>query len=602
MYYSSDDSEHESDFVNYENNLQLREDIKMWAIKYNIPHSAYNELSLILNKNGNIILPKDARTLFQTSQDVQIIPSGTGNYWYNGLIKQLKKIIECANDLPDNISLNFNIDGLPLYKSSRQQFWPILCNISEMPRLPPLIISIYTGSSKPSNLESFFGPLIMELNELTSSNGLTVTVKSTGLEKTIPVKVRAFICDSPARALIKGVVNFNGKHGCLKCTVIGEYSHVSRTVTFLNHGCPKRNDNDFRSKNDEEHHKQDSPLLKLNIDMVEDFPVCDSLHLIDLGVMKRLLTGWRDGNFGKYLTKWCSQDIEKVNDFLTKCSLPKEIHRSVRKLDVLAHWKGSEYRTFFYYLGIVILKDTLPSQAYYHFLLLFCAVTICSNEKYFKFLSIAEKMLQIFIDIYKNIYGKDYISSNIHNLSHLVDEVKKFGVLQSFNAYPFENKLYGIKKMIRQGNKPLQQAARRLSERSDIEFENIGVNENRKPFIKKNKTKRRSTVKQLCFDSFSLSAQDQNKWFLSNNDEIIKLQSLTTDDDSKDILIHGYRIDNVFDVFEEPLKSSFLNIYKCDLNNYNKTEVICDVTKIKCKLVKIEYNSELFFIPLLHTL
>lgn len=55
---SRDDSEHEFDyknFVNYENNLQLREDIKIWAIKYNIPHSAYNELSVILNKNDNLI-------------------------------------------------------------------------------------------------------------------------------------------------------------------------------------------------------------------------------------------------------------------------------------------------------------------------------------------------------------------------------------------------------------------------------------------------------------------------------------------------------------------------------------------------------------------
>lgn len=87
-------------------------------------------------------------------------------------------------------------------------------------------------------------------------------------------------------------------------------------------------------------------------------------------------------------TKWCSKDIEKVNLFVSKCNMPKEIHRSVRKLDVLAYMKVSEYRTFLYCLSIVILKDTLPVQAYYHFLHLFCAITISSNEKHFKFLSI----------------------------------------------------------------------------------------------------------------------------------------------------------------------------------------------------------------------
>lgn len=111
--------------------------------------------------------------------------------------------------------------------------------------------------------------------------------------------------------------------------------------------------------------------------MEENNPVSDSLHLIDLGVMKWLLVGWRDGNIGKYLIKWCGRDIEKVNEFLSQCTMPKEIHRSVRKIDVLAHWKGSEYRTFLYYLCFVILQDTLPIQRYHYFLHLFCAITIC---------------------------------------------------------------------------------------------------------------------------------------------------------------------------------------------------------------------------------
>lgn len=71
--------------------------------------------------------------------------------------------------------------------------------------------------------------------------------------------------------------------------------------------------------------------------MIEDFPVSDSLHLIDLGLMKRLLIGWRDGNFGIYLTKWNASDIEKVDNFLNDCVMPTEIHRSVRSLDVLKH-------------------------------------------------------------------------------------------------------------------------------------------------------------------------------------------------------------------------------------------------------------------------
>lgn len=147
---SSDDSEREFDyenFVEYENNLKLREDIKIWAIKCNISHSTYNELAVILNKNGKYFLPKDARTLLQTTgQEIQIAALGTGNYWHNGLIKQLRKHLEHFDYMPNNISLNINIDGLPLYKSSRKQFWPILCSIFEVPCLPPLVIGKYMNT------------------------------------------------------------------------------------------------------------------------------------------------------------------------------------------------------------------------------------------------------------------------------------------------------------------------------------------------------------------------------------------------------------------------------------------------------------------------
>ena len=56
--------------------------------------------------------------------------------------------------------------------------------------------------------------------------------------------------------------------------------------------------------------------------MIEDFPVADSLHLIDLGIMKRCLLGWRDGSFGTFKTKWAARDTVKVTDFLLKCRIP----------------------------------------------------------------------------------------------------------------------------------------------------------------------------------------------------------------------------------------------------------------------------------------
>lgn len=70
----------------------------------------------------------DYRTLLQTPKTVQIMDVGGGKYWYNGIERNLRLIF---SKLEKNISiaLNFNMDGLPIFKSSQRVFWPILSTI-----------------------------------------------------------------------------------------------------------------------------------------------------------------------------------------------------------------------------------------------------------------------------------------------------------------------------------------------------------------------------------------------------------------------------------------------------------------------------------------
>nr|CAI5841914.1 unnamed protein product [Callosobruchus analis] len=164
------------------------------------------------------------------------------------------------------------------------------------------------------------------------------------------------------------VVNFNSQHRCQKCTIVGEYSHVTHSNYYPNKVFAKRTDESFRLKEDEYHHKTDSVILKLPINMIDCFPVADSLHLIDLGVMKRLLTGWRDGSFKNKTLKWPATVTEGVTKNLLEIKLPKELHRAIRGLDSLSHWKGLEYRNSLLYNGATILKDALVPHVYEHFL------------------------------------------------------------------------------------------------------------------------------------------------------------------------------------------------------------------------------------------
>lgn len=340
--------------------------------------------------------------------------------------------------------------------------------------------------------------------------------------------------------------------------------------------------------------------------MIEDFPVGDSLHLLDLGIMKRLLIGWRDGNFANYKTKWRARDSEEISFFLLQCKMPSEIHRAVRGLNVLAHWKGLEFRTFLYYISVVILKYYLPLDAYEHFLLFFCAVTICSAKMYNSCLDLANAMFSAFVEIYGDIYGEGHITSNVHNLTHIVDEVQRFGILSSFNSYPFESKLFQMKNTIRSGNRPLAQIAKRFGELTQLSIiQSQSTNsDNKYPILKKPLDKNQN-INELHFatvllPNFLLGSQDKDKWFLTQRNEIVCLKYILNRNGI--VLINGASLTNISDFFDKPIRSSYLNIYSSTCKENLPKEY--SLNEIKCKLVAVKdrHSSNMIFFPLLHTL
>lgn len=50
-------------------------------------------------------------------------------------------------------SLNINIDGLPIFRSSSCSFWPIIVQLHELRNeIAPLIVGIFSGTSKHLSL------------------------------------------------------------------------------------------------------------------------------------------------------------------------------------------------------------------------------------------------------------------------------------------------------------------------------------------------------------------------------------------------------------------------------------------------------------------
>ena len=71
-----------------------------------------------------------------------------------------------------------------------------------------------------------------------------------------------------------------------------------------------------------------------------------------------------------------------------------------------------------------------------------------------------------FVTQAQNLYGKDFLVYNIYSLLHLADEAKEHGSLDACSAFPFENFMHKLKRLVRLGNKPMTQIVKRLCERS----------------------------------------------------------------------------------------------------------------------------------------
>lgn len=250
--------------------------------------------------------------------------------------------------------------------------------------------------------------------------------------------------------------------GCSKC--IQEGIFINGRVTYPELNSKLRNDVEFKEKLYEDYHKDTSPLEKLNIGLVSAVPL-DYMHLVCLGVVKRLLKFWVKGPMNvrippKYLNQVSKQLIEM------RRYIPLEFCRLPRKLDEIENWKAIELRQFLLYTGPIVLKFKLNSVFYDHFLSLSLAIRILlSRELLKKYIEYARSLLHYFVETYKKLYGDEHITHNVHNLIHLPDDAKLHGSLENFSAFKYENYLQDLKKSIKNSRYPLQQIVKRIYER-----------------------------------------------------------------------------------------------------------------------------------------
>ena len=79
-----------------------------------------------------------------------------------------------------------------------------------------------------------------------------------------------------------------------------------------------------------------------------------------------------------------------------------------------------------------------------------------------------QQLLEIFVEKFGKLYGAHTLVYNIHCHTHLASNVRQDGSLKKFSAFPFENYLYSLKKLITGLRHVMQQEIRRISKQEAV--------------------------------------------------------------------------------------------------------------------------------------
>ena len=102
----------------------FRDALGAWAVSAHLSRGNLTSLLSLLRKHNNPELPADARTLLSTPRSVDAKFIAGGEYAFLGIVAGLNRLSRIFPRLFDGvkeISLQCNIDGLPLFKSSSIQ-------------------------------------------------------------------------------------------------------------------------------------------------------------------------------------------------------------------------------------------------------------------------------------------------------------------------------------------------------------------------------------------------------------------------------------------------------------------------------------------------
>lgn len=588
--------------------LNFNDSLAGWAVNHNVSNNTVNSLLKLLKTHKCFSsLPKDSRTLLKTfsSSEYSLRTVEPGLYYHFGIAKGILQNYE-FNEINTSIKIAVGIDGLPLSKSSGSQFWPILgyiINKNKKPKVFP--IGVYHGYKKPNDSDDYLLDFVNEAVNL-SNNGLLMVNN-----KKINIIFEVFCCDIPAKSFVLKTKGHSGFSSCARCKIEGDYINNRVCFPYSNHKSALRTDLDYRNCIDEDFHTSITPSILTripNLDITNSF-VLDYMHLINLGVMRKLISFWIIK--GPSNVRLPGRKINQITSLLlqTKPFITSDFPRKPREVQDISRWKATELRLFLIYLGPFILKNIISPDCFNNFMALNVAMIVLLSSDEGHYSEYAQQLLYYFVKTFDKIYGNFNISQNIHGLLHITTNFNHYGPLDQYSCFPFENHMKEIKKCLRKSDKPLQQFIRRYHEKCNVynpgrqgidEKYALKMLHNNGPLVENSNNPQ---YYQIFFENFTLKTNtDKDSYILTNCGQIIKCVNIAHNIqtlNSKVPVIVGKQFLNMLPAYTKPLCSTILNIYK--INNLSCNLKIWNITDIKYKMMVIKFKDYTVAMPILHT-
>lgn len=403
------------------------------------------QLKEILERHG-IIEKINAELKKQNTRSPDINDISSGSEFLN-----LKADCQHLDQAAKIITLCWNTDGVPLFKSSSVSIWPLYLTINELPakerflKKNILIWGVWQGVSKPMSMNGFLSPFVKDMTDL-FTNGIDVNSEVWKVLTVIGTM------DLPARAYVLNSTHHNGKFGCLFCKEEGisvkSGGGYCRSYTFRDEPAAMRCSRDIDDAVNEavrtgkpcQGFLGKSVISYLPMYHLEKNTVIDYMHGILLGITKKLLSLWFEG---KYFTEefFIGHKIDDVDRLLKKIKPPYLISRRPRKLKNNYHkWKASELRSWLLHYSLPCLTGILPDLVLEHYACLVEGIYLLLQESIC--ISDLERADVLLLTFYKNaavIYGDQFLGLNVHNLQHYKLCVKMWGPLWAYSCFGYES-------------------------------------------------------------------------------------------------------------------------------------------------------------------